>query len=133
MFNHRFYASGGQVDIKGGLVRDEGPIGGSATASITFNTTGTEVGVGSESSINDTWFSAPFTGVGNQYQIRVSALGSPSGPALNTWWPLSSARTWSVTRSNVGGTTSATLTVEIGDLSGNVLDTANIQLEAFLS
>lgn len=132
MFNRFFLATSSQVDLVGEIGQVDGVIGGSATCSLTLNSDGTLQVTGNPAS---KWhLAAPFGGIGAIYLVRVNSGGSPAGPALNTLHNLGTTRTWSVTRTNVGGSTSATLVVEITTSDGStVLDTATFILTATLS
>lgn len=132
MFNQFFMGGGGQVDLVGEIGEADGVIGGSATCSLTLNSTGTLQVTGNPAS---KWhLAAPITAIGANYQVRVNSGQSPAGPALNTLHSLGTTRTWSVTRTNVGGSTSATLVVEILTADGaTVLDTATFIITAVLS
>ena len=69
------------------------------------------------------------------YRARVTMISGTlsGGDAVNTWLPLTSDRVWTLTRPsppNGNGTTTARFLLEIDDGAGNVLDTADITLNA---
>lgn len=85
-----------------------------AVASITFSTNGTISRTGTGSSGGNNWYSPTTTNIGNSYWIKLNVTSgtawsstNPSGMANNQIYPMSSARTFTWTRSNTGETTAA--------------------------
>lgn len=89
------------------------PFETTSTCSIGFNRNGTTVA--SNTSPAD-WVAPSSPSVGDAYEIRATVLSgdTPSGSALNTWLPLSTARSWSLTASGPTQSKSCDLSVEIG-------------------
>lgn len=75
-----------------------------AVASFTVRRDGRITGSGSLAPADDNWFEPTTTGVGDDYEVRVTQLSgnAPSGPTLGTWVALTSDRTWTNTQTTVG-------------------------------
>lgn len=90
------------------------------TAQLSFESNGTITGLTTFTS--DKWYLlAPITAIGNDYEIFATRTAGvlPSG-TLDTWIPLSSAVSWSLTQTGIGEKMS-TLTIKIRTLGGAVL------------
>ncbi len=80
----------------------------------------------------ETWL---VTGAAADYEVLVSDLGSVgviSGSALETWLGLGTSREWTLTETEVGGSSNALFTVSIRLAAppNSVIDTATIELNA---
>jgi hypothetical protein len=77
------------------------------------------------------WTSGSTPGIGASYEVRMTPTSGTmsSGSATGTWLALSTAYSWSVTRSTLGSKT-CIATAEIRNLGGTVLATATITLYA---
>lgn len=127
-------ASGGRANITNQTITDTRISPDSATATYSLNTNGTASqftsAFGTLAITGEWWSAGTVTGIGNNYEARWTVVsGTPSGAATGTWLALSTARSWTVTRSSVG-TTSVVGTVEIRPTGGSVVTTATITIEA---
>lgn len=97
----------------------------SAVASITFSTNGAISRSGSGSSGGNNWYSPTTTNIGNSYWIKLDVTSgtvwsstNPSGMNDNQIYPMSSARTFTWTRSNTGETTASGIIQFYSDSGG---------------
>lgn len=91
------------------------PLGGTAFASITFNTDGT---ISRENGSDLSWWTAsPSTGIGSSYEVRITSVTgtTPTGPTAGTWTAISSAVTWSITTTGADQNLQSNFTIEIRD------------------
>lgn len=98
-----------------------------SSGSIAFNTDGTITVTGNLASPTSGTWATGGTVTGGDWEIFASLTtgSSPSGPALNNWHALSTARTW--TLSTFSGTDSGTLEISLRDASTAVLqDTCTV-------
>ncbi|WP_287994291.1 hypothetical protein [Acidiphilium sp.] len=66
----------------------------------------------------------------DDYEVRATIVsGSLSAGTAGSWLPLTSSRTWNVSR-DFAGVSSCTLTIEIRKGSGSTLDSATVELTA---
>jgi hypothetical protein len=110
--------------------------GSSADASFTVGNNGsltTFSGAVGSDTIAGEWLTISSSGAGSAYEVRFSNAGGidATGPAYNTWHSLATSRTLAVTQL-LAGTKYANVLVEIRPTSGAVLDSANIELTAFV-
>ena len=73
----------------------------SMSASITLATNG-NISTTGDNPVNSAWYAPATTGIGSSHWVRFTLLAgnTPSGAALDTWLPLSSARTLTLSGSN---------------------------------
>lgn len=106
-----------QVNFTTGAVSDFQISPGSASAEVTFTNTGTYTGTGNIQGFSGNWI-VPLSAAGSAYDIRLTRnTGStPSGSSTGVWLSLGTTRTWTISQSGVGTTTS-NVTVEIRNAS----------------
>jgi hypothetical protein len=95
---------------------------GLAIAQVEFSNTGSYTGTGNVEGFSGNWIT-PTSAAGSAYEIRmtVNSGSTPSGSATGTWLSLGTTRTWTISQSGAGTTTS-NVTVEIRRAStGTVL------------
>lgn len=94
-------------------VTDEQITPSNATAEVTFTNTGTYAGTGNFQNFSGNWIT-PTSAAGNAYEIRltVNSGSTPTGSATASWLALGTTRTWTISRSGLGSTTS-NVTIEI--------------------
>jgi len=127
-FSDFYGASGIVVEISDGTFSDLA-FDSTASVFIRLNTDGTITkDDGNLANYTDTeWVSPTSTGIGSSYEVRATMTSgvTPVG-TFNSWIALSTNRTWSLSRSNLGTTTSA-FTLEIRDTATDtVQDSASI-------
>jgi len=120
---------GDRVDISGG----GGAIDvaeGAAFAQIAFESDGDIVSTTSVGSSDDGDWIAPKAVAPSAYEIRAhkDSGATPDGSALDTWLPLTSNRSWSLTQSGAGAK-SASLTISIR-IGGTVVSSGVFVLSA---
>jgi hypothetical protein len=103
-----------------------------ATVTLEFDTDGDGSMQGNVTNAFE-WFSPVTPGIGTGYWIRltVNSGTSPSGSAVGSWLQLSSARSWSLTRTTIG-TFTGNYTLEIATDSGgtNIVASQTINMTA---
>ena len=115
---------GATVTINNGTVSNF-QVGGSSTASITFNSNGTVSSVGNAGTYTTDWID-PTSAAPDDYEIRATiSSGTMTSGTFGSWLALTSNRTWSKTQFNVGNS-SAQVLFEIRKGSGSVLDSGTI-------
>ena len=118
-------SAGAPIDFVGYGSGENAIPNSTAIASITFTPEGRVVGGGSPSGGGGTnlWFSAPRTGIGNDYDVSVSTMsagpGTPGG-TFNTWLQLDQTRQFTLTVSGNQEVT-RTATAQIRRRSDNVV------------
>jgi len=115
-FSDFYGASGIVVEISNGTFSDLA-FDSTASVFIRLNSNGTiSKDDGSLGNYTDTeWVSPTSTGIGSSYEVRATMTSgvTPSG-TFNSWIALSTNRTWTLSRSNLGTTTSS-FTLQIRD------------------
>ena len=115
---------GATVTINNGTVSNF-QVGGSSTASITFNSNGTVSSVGNAGTYTTDWID-PTSAAPDNYEIRATiSSGTMTSGTFGSWLALTSNRTWSKTQFTVGSS-SAQVLFEIRKGSGSVLDSGTI-------
>jgi len=127
-FSDFYGASGLVVNIDGGTFYDFA-FDSTASVFIRLNTNGTiTADDGNAGTYTDTdWITPTSTGIGSSYEVRATMNSgvTPIG-TFNSWIALSTARTWSLSRSTIGITTSS-FTLQIRDTATDtVQDSAAI-------
>ena len=127
-FSDFYGASGIVVEISNGTFSDLA-FDSTASVFIRLNSNGTiSKDDGSLGNYTDTeWVSPTSTGIGSSYEVRATMTSgvTPSG-TFNSWIALSTNRTWTLSRSNLGTTTSS-FTLQIRDTATDtVQDSASI-------
>lgn len=107
----------------------------SSTATFTMNRNGDALTGGNLVSESGDYLTPNSTDAGDAFEVRLALTGgsasSLTGPALNTWWPLTQDRQWTLstgTSANFQGTVSVR---EIANTSN--FDTATVTLTAAVS
>lgn len=130
-FSDFYGASGLVIDIANGTFSDLA-LDSTASVFLTLNTNGSiSKDDGNLSTYTDTeWATPTSTGIGSSYEVKATMTSgtTPSG-TFNSWLALSTARTWSLSRSFLGTTTSG-FTLEIRDTAtSTVQDSATISFQ----
>ena len=101
------------VSFTAGAVSDLQIDPGSASAEVTFTNAGAYTGTGNITGFSGNWIT-PTAAAGSAYEIRltVNSGSTPSGSATASWLALGTTRTWTISRSGLGSTTS-NVTIEI--------------------
>lgn len=115
--------TGPVVDFAVNAVTDAGlsPIPDTASAEVTFTNTGTYTGTGNIQGFSGDWID-PTSAAGSAYEIRmtINSGSTPTGSATGIWLGLGATRTWTISQSGVGTTTS-NVTIEIRKASTGIV------------
>lgn len=104
-----------------------------ASASISVNTDGTVTFTGNASSASTTWGTPTGTGVGTGRYCRliVSSGSAPtSGPAVNTWFEITTTRTWTIATGPGPATLNGTWVLDFSYDGSTVADSTTITASA---
>jgi hypothetical protein len=118
--------------VEAGTITDSAIAPDDALASITFNADGT-VDIVSFGMTEWTWKTGGSPA--SAYEIRSTITGGTPGsftvdPSAGAWIDLGTNRTWTRERTGAEGVNSVIATFEIRGVTGTVLDSASITLEA---
>lgn len=120
------------VHIENENISDTTTDNSTATASFTFRTDRT-VQNHDGTTIDTSWLDADRNPADFEIRVTKNSGSNPAGLLLNTWYALSSNRTWSLSQgSGAAGEETCQLTVEIREITvpGTILDTATYTLTA---
>ena len=129
-----------RADLRLGSVEDVQYVSSTATATLTVETDGSMTLSGNNTTLHPMWLNKTSSGAGSSYWVRffnsaAFGVGSWTGPTLETWHALSTARTWEVTSTADGITNSqyvlATIMQIATDSSGtNIIGRAIVSVVA---
>ena len=106
-----------QVSFTTGAVANFQVTPGEASVSVSFTSAGAYTGTGNVESFSGNWIT-PIAAAGSNYDIRltVNSGSTPTGSSTGAWLSLGTTRTWTISQSGLGVTTS-NVTVEIRNAS----------------